>query len=195
MNDFKREFQWLTPLLIAVGIGLDILGGQLAVSLKLPLFLDSIGTILVGALVGPWVGALTGYLASMTWTITGLLPTAMGWSSVGVVIGILAGVFTSWGWMRNWWNAIVSGLVCGLLAVTIATPILTIVYGNIGDKGTNLINQVFQSLGLSAFVSNLVTGLFSDPLDKVISFLVVWGILKLIPRTLKERYRPAEQSA
>jgi energy-coupling factor transport system substrate-specific component len=185
----------LTPLLIAAGIGLDILGGQLAVSLNLPLFLDSIGTILVGALVGPWVGALTGYLASMTWSITGLSPNAMGWSSVGIVIGILAGVFTKWGWMRKWWNAIGSGLICGLVAAMIAAPILTVVYGNIGEKGTDLINQVFQTLGLSAFVSNLVTGLFSDPLDKVISFLVAWGILKLIQRALKERYRPAEQQS
>jgi len=111
------------------------------------------------------------------------------------VIGILAGVFAKWGWMRNWWNAVASGLICGLVAALLATPILTVVYGNIGNKGTDLFNQVFQSLGLSSFMSNLVAGIFSDPLDKIISFLVVWGLLKLIPRGLKERYRPIEEAA
>ena len=45
------------PVAIAVNI---ILGQTVAAALKIPIYLDSIGTILVGVLAGPLAGALTG---------------------------------------------------------------------------------------------------------------------------------------
>lgn len=41
--------------LVALAVGINIAGGQIALLLKLPVYLDSIGTILTGALLGPWV--------------------------------------------------------------------------------------------------------------------------------------------
>lgn len=38
-----------------------------SVLLKLPLFLDMIGTIVVACLSGPWVAALTGLLTNLLW--------------------------------------------------------------------------------------------------------------------------------
>ena len=45
------------PIAIAINI---ILGATVANALKIPIYLDSIGTILVAALAGPIAGALTG---------------------------------------------------------------------------------------------------------------------------------------
>ena len=64
--------------------------------LKLPIYLDSIGTVLVGALVGPWAGAVTGGLSNLLW---GVVPPplqntfAVPFFYVAVVIGLLAGFF------------------------------------------------------------------------------------------------------
>ena len=44
--------------LVALAVGINIAGGQIALLLKLPVYLDSIGTILTGALLGPWFGML-----------------------------------------------------------------------------------------------------------------------------------------
>jgi energy-coupling factor transport system substrate-specific component len=50
---------------VPVGIGVNVVGGLLAGSLKLPVFLDTIGTILAAAILGPWWGALTGGLTNI----------------------------------------------------------------------------------------------------------------------------------
>ena len=55
----------LIPIAIAINI---ILGQTVAAALKVPIYLDSIGTILVGVLAGPIAGALTGALANLIWT-------------------------------------------------------------------------------------------------------------------------------
>ena len=46
------------PVAIAINI---VLGYTVQNVLKLPIYLDSIGTILVGVLAGPLAGALTGH--------------------------------------------------------------------------------------------------------------------------------------
>ncbi|WP_201780846.1 ECF transporter S component [Aneurinibacillus tyrosinisolvens] len=50
----------------ALGIGINILGGTLAQVLKIPLlFLDTIGTVLVAVLCGPWWAAAAGTLTNV----------------------------------------------------------------------------------------------------------------------------------
>ena len=48
--------------LMPVAIAINIAVGAIIVALRLPIYLDSIGTVLVGVLAGPWAGALTGLL-------------------------------------------------------------------------------------------------------------------------------------
>ena len=52
----------LIPIAISINI---ILGQTVAAALKVPIYLDSIGTILVGVLAGPIAGAITGGLANL----------------------------------------------------------------------------------------------------------------------------------
>ncbi|MER3514632.1 MAG: ECF transporter S component, partial [Chloroflexota bacterium] len=56
----RSDFTTLTWVMIPVAIAINIAVGQLIFALKIPLYLDSIGTVLVGVLAGPWAGALTG---------------------------------------------------------------------------------------------------------------------------------------
>jgi energy-coupling factor transport system substrate-specific component len=58
----KNDFTLISVLLIPVAVAINFVGGQLAMALKLPIYLDSIGTMLVGLIAGPWVGAATGLL-------------------------------------------------------------------------------------------------------------------------------------
>ena len=47
-----KKWNKLTIFLIPIGIAVNVVGGQLALMLKLPVFLDSIGTFVVAALTG-----------------------------------------------------------------------------------------------------------------------------------------------
>ena len=67
--NIKKDFNTMTWVLMPVAIAINIAIGQIVVTLKLPVYLDSIGTVLVGVICGPWAGALTGALAN---TILGL---------------------------------------------------------------------------------------------------------------------------
>jgi energy-coupling factor transport system substrate-specific component len=100
-SQFDMRTLALMPVAIAINI---ILGAAVANALKIPIYLDSIGTILVGALAGPIPGALTGFLANILWQYVIPPPfqgaVAAPFAIVAAVIGLLAGVFARLGWLR-----------------------------------------------------------------------------------------------
>jgi hypothetical protein len=101
----SSQFDTRTIALMPIAIGFNIVLGQaVGTALKIPIYLDSIGTILVGALAGPIPGALTGFLANMLWQYVVPPPFhndyIAAFSIVAAVIGLLAGVFGRWGWLR-----------------------------------------------------------------------------------------------
>lgn len=107
--------------LIPLAIAINIAGGQLVKVLKLPIYLDSIGTVLTGALLGPWVGLLTGALSNVIWTLLGLDPYAATFAYVAAVIGLIAGFAGRWGAFTRpspqWLSAIVGAVF--LFALTL----------------------------------------------------------------------------
>jgi energy-coupling factor transport system substrate-specific component len=79
-------------ILMALAIAINIAIGQSVTVLKLPIYLDSIGTVLVGALPCPWAGALTGMLASLIWGLLGnayAAPYFIVASAIGALAGFL----------------------------------------------------------------------------------------------------------
>jgi energy-coupling factor transport system substrate-specific component len=54
------DFTTRAWVLILAGVGISVVGETLVTVLRSSIFLDTIGTILVALLAGPWVGALTG---------------------------------------------------------------------------------------------------------------------------------------
>ncbi len=97
----SRDFSTATLALIPVAIAINLAVGSLIVTLRLPIYLDSIGTVLVGALAGPWAGALTGILANLIWSLLpvpgGAGPVAAFFAPVAGVIGLMAGFWAARG--------------------------------------------------------------------------------------------------
>lgn len=82
----RRHFSSQALVLIVISIAINMIGGQLASMVKLPIFLDSIGTLISAVLLGPVIGMLTGLLTNLLW---GLLtdPIAAAFAPVAMVIG------------------------------------------------------------------------------------------------------------
>ncbi len=99
-----RDLSTATLALMPVAIAIDIAVGALVVALRLPIYLDSIGTVLVGVLAGPWAGALTGLLADLVWATLpvpgGAGPGTAFFAPVAGVIGLMAGFWASQGVFR-----------------------------------------------------------------------------------------------
>jgi hypothetical protein len=116
------------PVAIAINI---VLGYTVQSVLKLPIYLDSIGTILVGVLAGPIPGAITGALSNIIWQYA----PGIGGGTIGpfavtaAVIGLLAGLWGYLGVYRPrpasgttlWGSALVGAAIVLLLAIRIYT--------------------------------------------------------------------------
>jgi hypothetical protein len=100
----SRRLRTATLALIPVAIAINIAMGSIVAYLHLPIYLDSIGTVLVGVLCGPIAGALTGLLSDLIWSILPLPggggPTIAFFAPVGGVIGLMAGFWGARGVFR-----------------------------------------------------------------------------------------------
>lgn len=191
MDRLKADFTTITLVTIPVAIALNIAVGQITFSVKVPLYMDSIGTVLVGALAGGWAGALTGLLSNMIWGLLGNV-TYAPFAAVAAVIGLLAGVFSDLGWFRKWWKVILAGLITGLVAAILSAPIAAYVFGGVTGSGTDAFVAFFRSLGLDILQANAAQGVFSDPLDKAVTFLLVFLIIRALPSRFIGRYPRAD---
>jgi hypothetical protein len=118
LASLSGQFGTRTIVLMPAGIAINIvLGATVANAIKLPIYLDSIGTILVGVLAGPIAGALTGFLGNLLWTYVIPAPFQYGpaaaFAVVGAVIGLLAGLFSRAGALRPRPNRSVPELLAG----------------------------------------------------------------------------------
>lgn len=191
-EQWKKEFTTFTFVLIAVAIVLNIVVGQLVSLLKLPIFLDSIGTVLVGVLAGPWAGGLTGLLTNLIWGVI-TSPVAAAFAPVAMVIGIMAGLCARWGLFRTWWLALLSGLIITVFNAVVAVPIRLYMFGGITGSGADFVTAYMLALGRDLFGSVVVTVFTSNLLDKVVTALIAWGVIKAIPERTASRF-PGAQS-
>ena len=88
-----------TIAIIPAALVLNIVIGQIVGSVGIPLYLDSVGTILVAGLAGPIAGLATGTLSSIVWGLFN--PAALPFAAVSAMVGLLSGVMIAKGALRN----------------------------------------------------------------------------------------------
>lgn len=188
---FKEDFTTTTIVLMSIAIVINIVAGQLVSMLKLPIFLDSIGTVLVGLLAGPWAGGLTGLLTNLIW---GMLtsPVAAAFSPVAMAIGIVAGLCAQYGLFRTWWLAIISGVIITVFNAIVAVPIRLYMFGGITGSGADFITSYMLALGKDLFGSVVVTVFTSNLIDKIVTAVLAWGIVKTLPQRTTARLPRAQ---
>ena len=282
LDSITSQFDTRTIVLIPIAIAINIILGQtVSAALKVPVYLDSIGTILVGVLAGPIAGALTGGLANLIWTYVLPAPFHSDYAApffiVAVEIGLLAGVFGRLGFFRSrpntppqrlaigaavvvvivaviavygfipfysngqftffappapdapapdaifiilgWLVALllvgavvgllallfvrrdlgaayvfVAGLVCGIISAIISAPISAIFFGGVTGSGTDVLVAAFQQAGSDLQTAVLQQGLLSDPIDKTVTYFVVFAILGALSRRFVARFPQGEEA-
>ena len=176
-----------TIAMVPVAIALNIVVGQIVAVLGLPVYLDSIGTVLVSALAGPAAGVVTGILTNVIWGLT-LSPIALPFAVVQVIIGVMAGYAARLGMFRLFYLAPIAGLVTGIVAAVISAPIAAFIFGGATSGGTGALVGAFQAMGQSLLGATTLQGLLSDPLDKAITFTIVVLILAALPSRFRQRF-------
>jgi len=170
-------------LLIPACIGINFAGHAVAVWLKLPLFLDSIGTILCAVIAGPWVGGSVGFISNLVSSNT-IEPIASSYAVVSVAIGFAAGLWArlkfrnrATGWLALW-------LACFAIASLMSTPLnLAFNDGHSGIPLGDAISGWLSRAHLPGVSAAYLGEAAIDLPDKLITVVVALLITQGLPRT------------
>ncbi|WP_180953596.1 ECF transporter S component [Bacillus sp. T33-2] len=182
------RFSTASLVLIPAAVGINYIGKLFAELLKLPLWLDSIGTILASMLAGPVIGALAGAINNVIYGLTAS-PISFVYAITSVAIGLTAGILAAKGWISSWSRAAAAGLIVGLVATIVSTPINVGFWGgqtgNVwGDALYALVLAKTDSIWLASFLDEVVV----DIPDKLIVVLVSYGIFRGLPQNITHMY-------
>lgn len=159
--------------------------GYLVSILKLPLYLDSIGTVFISVLFGWKFGVITGLAGLVIMTLT-VVPTVLPYAGTVVALAIVSAVLARAGFLRNVRVTIFGGLLLGLIASLFSVPVTTFLYGGVSLAGSDAITTFFKASGMPVWKSVLFGSLITDPLDKFVTALICFFLMRsLSPRMLE----------
>lgn len=182
----KSDFTTVAWALIPVGIAINLIGRFTIQVLNLPLFLDTIGTVLVALLAGPWVAAVTGILTNIVIGLT-MNPTSFPFGIVNAAVGIVAGIMAGRGFLQTFPKAIVMALALTVTTIVTASPIIIIMFGGVQGTGIDLVTGVLVATGRRMIEAVIGSALLIQPADKFLTLIVAYFLVKGVP----PRYRPA----
>lgn len=167
----------------ALCIVVNIVGADLALMLRLPIYLDSIGTILAGALMGPWYGMAaavgSGLITGMTTDIYSLY-----FMPAGAVTGLMSGLLFRRGLLKGW-KVIPGSLALTVPGTAMSASVSAFVFGGVTSSGSSLLVQLFYHLGLNMTVSAFLVQIVTDYADRLISVLMVLALSASLGSRLK----------
>lgn len=162
---------------MALCIAINSVSAWLAVVLKLPVYLDSIGTIMAGFSFGPAFGILTGIISAFANSIGD--PIAIYFMPTQIVVGFTAGYFK---FLKR--DDIVSKLylapAMSLPAAISSALIATYLFGTVTTAGSSYIVQALRAImDISDFAIVLGVQIITDYADKLLSILLVSKIYNM----------------
>lgn len=171
--------------LIALAIVINIVGSYIALGLHLPIYLDSMGTIMTAILLGPFYGLFPGVLSAL---ITGMTSDiyALYYMPVGIVLGIVTGFV----FQKNKSNKLfVKSFCISVPASLISACITANLFGGITSSGSTMLVQLLAKTPLGLTLSCLIVQFFTDYFDRLLSLWLVFSVIKKLPDSLTNKLK------
>lgn len=181
-----NENKTFNVTLMAMCVGFNIVGAFLALTLKLPVYLDTIGTFLSAFLLGPIAGVVTGGVSSLINGIT-FDPISLYFMPVQLITGFMAGMLFKKGLFKG--KLIPIGMIIVTLTSSIVASIIAAyVFGGITTSGSSFIVMYLKEAGVNIITSVFSTQILTDLLDKAVVISLVIYLIKIIPVNLKKKH-------
>ena len=176
-----------------MAVALNLATGLVVAELSLPVYLDTIGTVLAAAIAGPVAGVATG-LASQV--LTSLFGGYMwlAFAPIQVIIALLAALAAARGGFRSTARAAAHGVLVGLIAGASSAVISYFVFGGVTAGGVTAVTTLFRGIGFSLAQSVTMASIATDVVDKTIVFTLVAVVLAALPRRIIGRYPGAARA-
>ncbi|WP_231115265.1 CD3073 family putative ECF transporter S component [Neomoorella thermoacetica] len=170
--------------IISTGIAINIIGSMVSSTVKLPIFLDSIGTMLAAVLLGPWPGALTGLLGNI---IQGVLtdPASIPFGVVNAVIGLVVGYLSLKRSFEDYVTPLLAGLILAILCPVVGTPIAVYLFGGVTGGGVDILYAIFLKKEMGIFTSAFLARIPANLVDKLLSAYMVMLVIRKFPPAMK----------
>jgi len=182
-------------ILIALGAALNCSIGTIVYLVKLPIYLDSIGTILIALLLAPdrmaafvcaWAAGWVGL------AVSGLINPFLPWFAltdvaIAVVAALLivgaAETFRARPLRSSAFavQVVLCGIVTGVVSAVVSAPVVVYLFGGITGSGSALVVALFLKDGLHLMSAAILSGLAADPLDKVLQVLLAALLYRATP--------------
>ena len=183
----KKIYGTYAAILIPLGVAINYIGSMTALALTLPFFLDSIGTIIVAAIMGPWIGAISGFLYNLIMAMTqgDLLQTLFGLCNVAT--GVIVGYAVRRGKFKTIWNLVLVTLLVTITNTIIGSAVAVYIYGGIagGTGGHNVLVGLVLATVKDVFSAQLLTSFPINLVDKGFGIAIGWIILSRLPDNMK----------
>ena len=170
--------------LVPVASVLNVIGGTVAGALKLPIFLDMIGTAVVAMTIGPWWGALVGVITNLTMGfLTG--PVSIPFAACNVVGALVWGYGTRWGFANDKLRFFGLSVASAVFVSLMAAPIVIFVFGGATGHASDVLTAGLLAAGndmwAAVFSSNIIVSLA----DKILSSFLALAIIGALPTNLQ----------
>lgn len=165
-------------LFVTVCIILNYLGKLLAAKLMLPLWFDSLGTVLTAYVLGPFCGALVGGSVNLLSGIQSTISFVYGITSMA--IGVTAGVCAKKGMMEKVFGVLTCAFLITAVSVVISTPLNYFFFGGYtGNVWGDGVIDMLTKLDFNKVVIYTAGEFYVDFLDKVSTTLLLYLMIKL----------------
>ncbi|MCX7884935.1 MAG: ECF transporter S component [Caloramator sp.] len=182
------KFSTASLVLIPAAVGINYIGKLFAGVLKLPLWLDSIGTMLASILAGSVIGALSGAINNIIYGLT-MDPISFVYAIASITIGIAVGILAYKGLIKNILSAVLCGIIVAVISAVVSTPINIAFWG--GQTGNIWGDSLFAILVAKKFpiwIASFLDEFVVDIPDKVATLVVSYIIFKGLPKSLTNLY-------
>ena len=167
----------------AACLALNLTMGKIAALLCLPIYFDTIGTILGAVLLPPFY-ALS--LAAMTSLLAGIVinPYFVAFTGSQLAIALVAIGLCRVGCFSAWWKSVLAGALLALVSVAVSTPVSVLLFGGVSLSGTTAVNALLLATGHSLWKSVICGAMLVESIDKPASTFLVWLVLRRLPGRL-----------
>ena len=182
-DDFRIELTSYGFFMIFIGAIINIFFSYLTDLIGLPLWIDSIGSIIVSVLSGPWTGLLSGIVTFVIFEL--MVPNMLPYFLITSIIALITGYFYKFKIITrkmNLLNLLGTCFLLGIVSTLIYSPITVLLHGVNGNWMTSLFIGTSDGLANGIFTAIVGPELLAQLLDKTITVFIAFFILILIPK-------------
>lgn len=166
---------------------LNIGGHVFTLVCPVPFWLDTVGTMISAFLCGPIVGGAVGFLSNLISRIC-FGGSSIIFSLINIIIGLAVGFIAKKGLCGTLFGALCTGILMGVITVACAVPVNCILYeGRTNNVWGNALFDMLSQYRIGTVVKSVLSQMFIDIPDKVLSMALAYLTTKLIWKKLAEK--------